>query len=243
MLRAVAAVGVAVALAGCLSSGQVEGIRMQREIHRAVAASDACRAPIREKPDYQALFRRLALEPSVPPPRPTPAQLADRSHPDRAAMRLMVAMHSDLVVCRNPLIESIARISPDLAETAVDIWLSGDRLVLSLMRREVTYRGQSPHRRRAAGVFSPPGAGDGGDALPPRRSPGPDFPHAGRAIARFRPAFSRRACGHPPADGGGSAARRRLTPFRRRPPGATRAGNGRCPAAAHRARRCGSAAG
>ena len=138
MLRTAAAL-VALTLTGCLSPGQVEGIRMQREINRAVVASDTCLTPIREQPDYQPVFRRLAVEPSVPPPRPTPAQLADPGYPDRETMRAMVAIHADLVVCRNPLIEGIARIAPDLAETAVDIWLRGDRLMLALMRREVTF--------------------------------------------------------------------------------------------------------
>lgn len=138
MLRT-AAVLFALTLPACLSPGQVEGIRIQRQINRAVAASDTCLTPIRERPDYQPVFRRLAVEPSVPPPRPTPPQLADPGYPDRETMRIMVAIHADLVVCRNPLIEGIARISPELAETAVDIWLRGDRLMLALMRRQITF--------------------------------------------------------------------------------------------------------
>ncbi len=126
-------------LAGCLTSGQQEAIRVQREINRAMAASDACLAPLRARPDYQALYWRLAIEPSVPPPAPTPAQMADTGLVDRAALRVMVAVHADLAVCRGPMIDSIARIAPELAETAVDVGLRGDRLVLTLMRREITW--------------------------------------------------------------------------------------------------------
>jgi hypothetical protein len=126
-------------LAGCLTSGQQEAIRVQREINRAMAASDACLAPLRERPAYQALYRRLAIEPTIPPPEPTPAQMADPGLADREAVRVMVALHADLAACRGPMIESIARIAPELAETAVDVWLRGDRLVLMLMRREITW--------------------------------------------------------------------------------------------------------
>lgn len=139
MLRALTAAFAALMLAGCLTPGQQAGIRMQRDIERAIAASEECLAPLRDRPDYQPLFRRLAVQPSVPPPEPTRAQLADSGHADREAMRLMVAMHGELGACRGPLIESIARISPELAATAVDVWLRGDRVVLSLMRGEITW--------------------------------------------------------------------------------------------------------
>lgn len=139
MLRVAVAAFAALALSACLTPGQQAGIRMQREIERAVAASEECLAPLRGNPDYQPLFRRLAIEPSVPPPVPTAAQLADTGHADRESLRRIVRMHAELAACRAALIGSIARISPDLAVTAVDIWLRGDRMVLSLMRQEVTW--------------------------------------------------------------------------------------------------------
>jgi hypothetical protein len=138
LVRRIALVATLV-LGGCLNAGQQEAIRVQREINRSMAASDACLAPIRAKPAYQPLFARLAIEPSVPPPRPTPAQVADAGHADRDAVRLMVALHGDLGACRGPMIEGIARIAPELAATAVDIWLRGDRLVLTLMQGEITW--------------------------------------------------------------------------------------------------------
>lgn len=125
--------------AGCLSPSQQEAIRVQRAIGQAVDASDTCLAPLRSRPDYQGLYARLAIEPSIPPPEPTGRQLADDGLADRAAAQVMVALHGDLAVCRGPLIDSIGRIAPDMAETAVDIWLRGDRLVLALMRQQVTW--------------------------------------------------------------------------------------------------------
>lgn len=152
-------------LAGFLTSGQQEAIRALREINRAMAASDACLAPLRERPEHQALHRRLAIEPTVPPPAPTRSQTADTGPPDREAVRVMVALHADLAVCRGPMIESIARIAPELAETAVDVWLRGDRLVRTLMRREITW-GETGRRIGAL--------------------PQDDFRHLGEVIAETR---------------------------------------------------------
>lgn len=139
MLRRLMALAVALLGAACLSPAQQEAIRMQREINHVIAVSDACLAPIRADPAYRALYRRLAIEPTIPPPVPTPAQLADAGRPDRADVVVTVALHGELSVCRGPLIESIAAIAPGLAETAVDIWLRGDRMVLALMRGRITW--------------------------------------------------------------------------------------------------------
>ena len=139
MLRRLLALVVAMLCAGCLSPGRQEAIRMQREINRAIIVSDGCLAPIRDNPAYRALYRRLAIEPTIPPPEPTPAQMADAGRVERADVAVMVAMHAELSICRGPLIESIAAISPGLAETAVDIWLRGDRMVLALMRGRITW--------------------------------------------------------------------------------------------------------
>lgn len=125
--------------AGCLSPSQHEAIRVQRAIGQAVDDSDTCLAPLRSRPEYQALYARLAIEPRIPPPAPTGAQLADTGLADHAAAQAMVALHGDLSVCRGPLIDSIGRIAPDMADTAVDIWLRGDRLVLALMRQEMSW--------------------------------------------------------------------------------------------------------
>ncbi|MBR0661061.1 hypothetical protein [Neoroseomonas oryzicola] len=139
MPRRLAALILAFLCAGCLTPAQQEAIRVQHEINRAIAVADTCLAPLRDKWDYQALYARLAIEPTIPPPEPTPAQMADPGRPDRAAVAVMVALHGELSVCRAPLIESIARIAPALAETAVDIWLRGDAMVLTLMRGRITW--------------------------------------------------------------------------------------------------------
>lgn len=125
--------------AGCLSPNQQEAIRVQRAIGQAVDASDICLAPLRSRPEFQGLYARLAIEPRIPPPAPTGAQLADEGLADRGAVQAMVALHGELTTCRGPLIDSIGRIAPDMAEAAVDIWLRGDRLVLALMRQDVTW--------------------------------------------------------------------------------------------------------
>jgi hypothetical protein len=130
---------LALLCAGCISPGQQEAIRVQQEINRAIVVSDSCLAPLRARAEYQPLYRRLAIEPTIPPPAPTSAQMADPGTADRAAVATMVALHADLTVCREPLIASIARIAPALAETAVDIWLRGDRMVLTLMRGRITW--------------------------------------------------------------------------------------------------------
>lgn len=139
MLLRLAVLVLPLLAAGCLTPRQQEAIRVQRAIGQAVDASDDCLAPLRGRAEYQDLYAHLAIEPRIPPPPPSAAQLADEGHADRAAARAMVALHDELSACRGPLIDSIGRIAPDMAETAVDIWLRGDRLVLALMRQDLTW--------------------------------------------------------------------------------------------------------
>jgi hypothetical protein len=127
---------LAVAAAGC-AAPPVEAIRTQRRIERAIAASDACLEGVAEKRERRPLYRRLAVAPVVPQPEPSAAQLADPDPLDPALMAMAVAMHADLIPCREALVRDIAEAAPEIASLAGDLLLRGDAAVLALLRGEI----------------------------------------------------------------------------------------------------------
>jgi hypothetical protein len=124
------------AAAGC-AAPPVEAVRTQRRIERAMAASDACLAGLAEMRERRPLYRRLAIAPVVPQPEPSAAQLADPDPLDPALMAMVVAMHADLIPCREALVRDINAAAPEIAALASDLLLRGDAAVLALLRREI----------------------------------------------------------------------------------------------------------
>ncbi len=181
---------LAAAAVGC-AAPPVEAIRTQRRIERAIAASDACLAPLAEKREFHPLYRRLAVAPVVPQPEPSPAQLADPDPLDPALMAMVVAMHADLIPCREALVQGVGEAAPEIAALASELLLRGDTAVLALLRREIAV-GEANRRIAAvqaefrirlpeavAGVRRRIGLTEGGDAaqdpapgaVPPDRFP------------------------------------------------------------------------
>lgn len=140
VLSAAVATGLVLPLAACQTGAQRELGRLQAIENEMAATYNACASAAASKPEYANIHRRLALpRGGASTPTPTLAQMQDTSRATAEDRSAFVAWHAELAACRTVFNANAARLSPQLAATAVQNQLELDQILVRVASSEITY--------------------------------------------------------------------------------------------------------
>ncbi len=135
------------ALTACATPAQQQAATIRSVAQATMNEFRQCTSYLYSEPQYAPLLPRL------PQPQnnflPTMAQMSDNTYPTQSESQLLIAFHDDAARCKQPAIQKIESVAPNLAVVLADAEIEGDRITLQLVKRQITW-GQAATQRQAA---------------------------------------------------------------------------------------------